>query len=184
MDCEGNFSLGLAKSIVIDSVSNDVEVGQKFRIEPGPSAHSHKKPPPFARGKKILIRSICPKSDLNIAATPLWKFSSANLTTLSSIHIVLPISKLNHYSAPTFEFMALAKSGLDHQHGRNVDQLPVDRRVDPSTSDGQQQLNCVRNDEEVAGFQSDPGSREGAVHEDVGDERMVSVEGDGSTPSV
>lgn len=40
------------------------------------------------------------------------------------------------------------------------------------------------NDEEVAGFQSDPGFREGAIHEDVGDERMVSVEGDGSTPSV
>ena len=36
---------------------------------------------------------------------------------------------------------------------------------------------------EVAGMLSDPSYREGLEYEDVGDERMVSEEGDGAPPT-
>ena len=78
--------------------------------------------------------------------------------------------------------MEITKSEQD-SGGSNATQFLGDRQVNTTGSDGQHPFNRLGHEVEVAGMLFDPSSREGSDYEDVGDERMVSEEGDGAPPT-
>ena len=67
--------------------------------------------------------------------------------------------------------------------GSSATQFLGDQQVNITGSDGQHPFNRLGHKVEVAGMLSNPSSREGSDYEDVGDERMVSEEGDGAPPT-